>query len=181
VNDLHELISACKQGDSRAQEQLFLRFGSKMLAICRRYCSNVDDAHDALQDGFVKVFQAIEKYRGDSAIETWMTRIFINTAIDQFKKSARYGELFPGREQPDVAADEYQEFEGFPCTPEQALAAMERLPSGYRMVFNLYALEGFNHRQIAEKLGISEGTSKSQYARARKQLQELLMQLTRTT
>jgi len=181
VNDLHELISACKQGDIRAQEQLFLRFGSRMLAVCRRYCSNVDDAHDALQDGFVKVLQAIGKYRGDSAIETWMTRIFINTAIDQFKKSTRYVELFSGNQQSDIADEEYQDLEGFPCSPEQALAAMERLPAGYRMVFNLYALEGFSHRQIAEQLGISEGTSKSQYARARKQLQELLHQITRTT
>jgi len=175
VNDLQELISGCRKGDPHAQEQLFRRYGPRMLSICRRYCSNLDDARDALQDGFVKVLQTISKYRGDSALETWMTRIFINTAIDQFKKSTRYAGMFSDDTHHEPETDTYDDNAGFPCSPEEALEALDQLPPGYRMVFNLYAIEGMTHRQIAEALQISEGTSKSQYARARKQLQEILI------
>jgi len=179
VEDIQSLLSGCRQGNRKDQHELFRMFGPKMLGICRRYCANPDDARDALQEGFIKVFSTLEKYRGESAFETWMTRIFINTAIDHFKKKnkinlfevsldeERIHEYYADEQDPDANA--------FPCAPEEALQALDQLPQGYRMVFNLYALEQYSHKEIALLLGISEGTSKSQYARARKFLQQLLI------
>jgi RNA polymerase sigma-70 factor (ECF subfamily) len=178
VDDIQSLLSGCRQGDRRAQHELFSRFGPKMLGICRRYCANPDDARDALQEGFIKVFATLEKYRGESAFETWMTRIFINTAIDLYKKKNKISQTelpLPGQYEADVSSDTDVDNWGFPCSPEEAIKAMDQLPQGYRLVFNLHALENYAHKDIASMLGISEGTSKSQYARARRFLQQILI------
>lgn len=146
-----------------------------MLAFCRRYCKTEDDAHDALQEGFIKVFTSLHKYRGESAPETWMSRIFINTAIDQYKKGRNYSNLFDTLPDDTEAADEIYMDENFPCSAIEVLKVMDHMPEGYRVIFNLYCMEGFTHRQIAETLGISEGTSKSQYARAKKYIYDALV------
>ncbi|MBL7811027.1 MAG: sigma-70 family RNA polymerase sigma factor [Bacteroidetes bacterium] len=165
---IQEIIAKCIAGDRLAQQQLFRLAGPKMLGLCRRYCKSEDDAHDALQEGFIKVFNSLEKYRGDSALDTWMGRIFINTAIDQYKKISTYGKMFDSLPDNAEAEDEVYEDNSFPCNAKEVLLVMDQMPEGYRVIFNLYCLEGFTHRQIAETLGISEGTSKSQYARAKK-------------
>ncbi len=175
VNELHLILQECKNGKASAQRALFDLMGPRMLSICRRYCANDDDACDALQDGFVKVFMQLDRFKGESKPETWMTRIFMNTAIDQFKKSSRFL-LFDQ----DHQVFENEDYAGFEdelepeLTAEQALEALDQLPAGYRIVFNMYVLEGIPHKEIAARLGISEGTSKSQLARARQHLCKIL-------
>lgn len=170
MKNINELIIGCKQGSRGAQHEFFKATGPKMLALCRRYCKNNDDAHDALQEGFIKVFKSIEQYRGDSAIETWMGRIFINTAIDHYKKGVKYGDMFMNmNENFDYADEEDVDTEsGFPCSAREIISIMDDMPDGYRVIFNLYCIEGYPHAQIADTLGISVGTSKSQYSRAKK-------------
>jgi len=175
VSIIHEIIAKCKAGDRHAQQELFRLTGPKMLAFCRRYCKSDDDAHDALQEGFIKVFHSLEKYRGDSAPETWMSRIFINTAIDQYKKGQTYGNMFASLPDEVEREDEVYDEDSFPCKATDILRIMDTMPEGYRVIFNLYCLESYTHRQIAELLGISEGTSKSQYARAKKFIYDALV------
>ncbi len=175
MTDLRDVIAGCKQGEAKAQHALYKLTGPKMLGLCRRYCKNDDDAHDALQEGFVKVFTSIEKYRGESSVETWMGRIFINTAIDLYKKGNKYGKLFGSLpDELDAKEEEYHD-NPFPCSAEEILKVMDEMPEGYRIIFNLYCLENYTHKQIADLLGISEGTSKSQYARAKKFIYEALV------
>ena len=173
---IQDIIAKCKDGDRNAQQELFRLTGPKMLAFCRRYCKSEDDARDALQEGFIKVFTSLNKYRGDSAPETWMSRIFINTAIDQYKKGQQYTGMFDSL--PDELEREEESYNDnpFPCTAVDILKVMDTMPEGYRIIFNLYCMENFTHKQIAESLGISEGTSKSQYARAKKFIYEALTQ-----
>ncbi|MCC7297231.1 MAG: sigma-70 family RNA polymerase sigma factor [Bacteroidia bacterium] len=147
-----------------------------MLAFCRRYCKSDDDAHDAMQEGFIKVFQSLEKYRGDSAPETWMSRIFINTAIDMYKKGQNYSNMFASLPDEVERIDEEYNDNNFPCSATDILKVMDTMPEGYRIIFNLYCMENYTHKQIAETLGISEGTSKSQYARSKKFIYDALVQ-----
>ena len=172
---IQEIIAKCKAGDRLAQQQLFKLTGPKMLAFCRRYCKTEDDAHDALQEGFIKVFNSLDKYRGDSAPETWMSRIFINTAIDQYKKGHSYSNMFGSLPEQIDAEEEVYDEDNFPCKATDILKIMDTMPEGYRVIFNLYCLEGFTHKQIGDTLNISEGTSKSQYARAKKFIFEALI------
>lgn len=173
---IQEIIAKCKDGDRNAQYELFRLTGPKMLAFCRRYCKTDEDAHDAMQEGFIKVFNNLEKYRGDSAPETWMSRIFINTAIDLYKKEQSYSYMFDSLPEQVEQVDETYNDNPFPCNATDVLKVMDSMPEGYRLVFNLYCMENYSHRQISETLGITEGTSKSQYARAKKFIYEALVQ-----
>ena len=171
------LIEACINNDPKAQRFLFDKYGSKMLGVCARYCRNLEDARDAMQDGFVKIFGIIEKFNGNSKLETWMTRVMINTAIDHFKKENKYV-LFDSNDH--IVADSGEEDllfaeENVELDEDTILEVLSELPDGYRVVFSLYVVDGMSHKQIATRLGISEGTSKSQLARAKKYLQELLI------
>ncbi len=174
---IQDIIEKCKRGDSNAQYELFKMTGPKMLAFCRRYCKNEDDARDALQEGFIKVFNSLDKYRGDSAPETWMSRIFINTAIDHYKKSQNYAGIFGSLPDDTEKKDEIYSDNDFPCSAVEILKIMDGMPEGYKIVFNLYCMENYTHKQIAELLNISEGTSKSQYARAKKFIYDSLIKL----
>lgn len=172
-----ELVSACLRNDPEAQRTLFERHAGKMLAICCRYCQNREDAKDAMHDGFIKVFNQLSKFKGDSKLETWMTRIMINTAIDRFKSSIRfkhYEETEALYRDAGMEHTESYEVDESNLTMEKIYAIIGKLPDGYRVIFNMYAIEGYSHKEIAEKLQISVGTSKSQLARARKQLQQLI-------
>jgi RNA polymerase sigma factor (sigma-70 family) len=175
VTAIQQIITKCKEGDRHAQQELFRLTGPKMLAFCRRYCKSEDDARDALQEGFIKVVTSLHKYRGESAPETWMSRIFINTSIDQYKKGQSYSNMFDSLPDEVEREDENYTDNHFPCSAIEILKIMDKMPEGYRVIFNLYCMEGFTHRQIAETLGISEGTSKSQYARAKKFIYEALV------
>ena len=173
-----DIINACIDNDSRAQKILFERFAPKMLGVCARYCSNVDDAKDALHEGFIKVFKKIENFKGNSTLETWVTRLMINTAIDHFKKNAKFLHFEQDEQVLSFAEDDsayvLEIEEGQEINIADLHAAINELPDGYRIVFSLYAIEGYGHKEIAEQLNISVGTSKSQLARARNLLKQLL-------
>jgi len=171
-----DIIQGCKKGDRRAQEALFLRYGKKMYSYCLRYSGNPADANDLLQDGFVKVFEFIGTFKGDSAIEAWMTRLFINLAISRFRKritgpqfvEVDYIPLAEQAEEKEEAQETFRE------SVDQVLSALAALPEKYRLVINLYVIDNLTHREIAEQLGISEGGSKSLLSRGRMMLKELI-------
>jgi RNA polymerase sigma factor (sigma-70 family) len=173
-----DIVSACIDNDSRAQKILFEKYAPKMLGVCARYCSNVEDAKDALHEGFIKVFQRIENFKGTSTLETWMTRLMINTSIDHFKQSIKYLHFEEPEKVYEYSDDDTSYILNLEDDEEVKLGELYKiiaqLPDGYRMVFNLYAIEGYSHNDIAKELNISAGTSKSQLARARVMLKKLL-------
>lgn len=178
MNELEELILQCKEEQNWAQEKLFKMFAPKMLGICRRYLNNIDDARDAMQDGFVKVFLNIHKYEGRSSFGTWITRIMMNTAIDMVKKINKVQFVrddYYFNEDDRLADEDYIEPEGL--SQQQLLNLIDKLPNGYKLVFNMYAIDGLGHKEIGNILGISEGTSKSQLNRARSFLKNEIKKL----
>lgn len=174
-----DIISACIDNDPRAQKILFENYAPKMLGVCARYCSNMEDAKDALHEGFMKVFKRIDKFKGNSALETWITRLMINTAIDQFKKSIKYV-AYDNEESVLAHNDDDNSYQISVEEDEEEIKlddlyqVINQLPDGYRVVFNLYAIEGYTHKEISAQLNISAGTSKSQLARARTLLKKLM-------
>lgn len=171
LEDEH-IIQGCKEKNRNAQQELFLKYSRKMYGFCLRYSDNSDDANDLLQDGFLKVFDNIESYKGDSPLHSWMTRIFINLAISRFRKRSS-GPRFVDMDDTELADDDDSnqvEETDF----NKVMACLAELPEKYRLVLNLYAIEKLGHKEIAEQLGISEGTSKSQLSRARQMLKDLL-------
>ena len=169
-----ELIQRCKDNDQSAQKMLFEKYADRMMAVCMRYCKNQDDAKDLLQDGFYKVFVNIEKFKGTSAVSTWMTRVFINLAINKQRLGRNkydHYEFDPAKEKTTV--DPYQE-EPPTIAPEKVLAALNQLPDIYKIVINMYAVDSMSHKEIAKKLGISLGSSKSRLSRGRVLLNTLL-------
>lgn len=165
-----ELIEGCRKGSRAAQRALYDRFSKKLMVVCLRYSKSIAEAEDILQEGFVKVFQGLDGFRQDAKLETWMTRIMVNTALNHHRKKLY---LYP---MVDIEKTDHQEapesLSGLHFT--ELLAMIQSLPQGCQIVFNLFAIEGYSHKEIAEMLGISEGTSKSQFARARALLQEKL-------
>ena len=168
-----DLIDGCLAGNRKMQETLYHRHSPKMYAVCLRYSGNADDAQDLLQDGFIKVFKNLEKYRGDGSFEGWMRRIFVNTAIEHFRKRIKMNTV---AEMPENNIED-KEWNAFETLAERDIIQIVQLLSpGYRQVFNMYVIEGYSHKEIGEILGISEGTSKSQLARARGILQKMVQE-----
>lgn len=168
VSELEDIIANCKAEKPWAQEKLFKHFAPKMLGVCRRYLVSVDDARDAMQDGFVKVFLNIHKYEGRSSFSTWITRIMMNTAIDMVKKINKVQFVrddYYFNDENGPVDDDFIEPDGL--SQQTLLNLIDRLPNGYKIVFNMFAIEGLGHKEIGQILGISEGTSKSQLNRAR--------------
>lgn len=169
------LAEECVNGNIRAQRALFDKYASKMMGVCLRYTKNTNEAEDVLQDGFIKVYQKLKDYKKEGSLEGWIRRIMVNTSLDQLRKNTR--------QLGDSAIDDVDyKVEGSSFVIEQLMAddllkLVQQLPEGYKMVFNLYAIEGYSHQEIGETLGITESTSKSQYSRARAYLRERLEQL----
>jgi RNA polymerase sigma factor (sigma-70 family) len=170
--DEKELVIGCKQRDRLAQKQLYNVFGGKLFAICLRYTKNREDAEDVLQDAFIKIYEHIDSFRNESPLEYWLRTITVNTALNHLRQQKNWKMMedieyhVNGMEGPDLILANFQ--------LEQLMEMIQELPLGCQTIFNLYAIEGYQHNEIAEKLGISEGTSKSQYSRARSLLQEKL-------
>lgn len=173
ANVHEEIIQRCRQGDNGAYDQLYRLYKRSMYNTCFRILNSKEEAEDVLQESFVSAFRNMEHYRGDSTFGAWLKRIVVNRAITQVKK--RKMERFPQDDAWDVKEEQaMDDFEGFPFTVEQVSATIQKLPAGYRMVLSLYLLEGYDHGEIGEILGISESTSKSQFNRSKKKLKELL-------
>lgn len=169
-----ELIDGCRKGDRASQKALYDRYCRKMLVVCLRYSKSSAEAEDILQEAFVKIFQAIKDFRQESKLETWITRIMVNTALNAQRKKLY---LFPMVDVEEIdLPDEELSVSGIHFS--QLLEMIQSLPQGCQVVFNMFAIEGYSHKEIAEMLAISEGTSKSQYARARSLLQNRLIKET---
>ncbi len=172
-----DLIKGCIEGDRRMQELLYQHFSPKMYAVCLRYAGNADDAQDILQDGFVKVFRNLARFRGEGSFEGWVRRIFVNTAIEHYRKQMN---LYPVPESQENISEDKDISALDRLDLKDLVKLIQQLSPGYRTVFNLYAVEGYTHKEIGELLGISEGTSKSQLARARGILKNMIDQRKKT-
>lgn len=163
------LIKACVKGKRTAQKALYDKYAPKMFGICLRYAKNYHQAEDLLQEGFIKVYKHIGGFRGTGSFEGWLRRIFVNTAIEHYRRNNM---LYSVSEPTDAEAGPVMNEALEHLAAADLMKLVNELSDGYRMVFNLYAIEGYTHREIGEMLGISEGTSKSQLARARNILKQ---------
>ena len=167
-----KILAGCRKNDRRSQELLYKQFSRKMYAICLSYAGERPLAQDILQESFVKTFKSIAFYNSDGSLEGWIRRIVTNTAIDHIRKKKRAGNYI-GIETMDSnlhTQNSALEIMGF----NEIIKHIGRLPDGARLIFNMHALEGFTHKEISEKLDITEGTSKSQFSRARKLLMSFI-------
>lgn len=163
--DHQRLVKDCLKGKPQAQRELYEQFAEIMLGVCYRYTRSMRDAEDVLQEGFVKVFRYLHQYRQQGELGAWIRRIMVNTALNYLKRHRKYQEeMFFTEEYMHPVAD------GDPAVRLQAKEIADlirQLPQGYQVIFNLHAVEGYSHVEIGEMLGISDGTSRSQYSRAR--------------
>jgi len=166
-----DLIEGCIQGDRKMQYELYERFSPKMYGVCLRYAANAEEAEDILQEGFIKVFKKIGSFRGDGSFEGWIRRIFVNTAIEHFRKKT-YLQPITEQEENSIEGKFISVLDNL--AEKDIIKLIQQLSPGYRTVFNMYVVEGYTHKQIAEALNISEGTSKSQLSRAKLILQDLV-------
>jgi RNA polymerase sigma factor (sigma-70 family) len=169
-----DLVTGCKTGSRKAQELLYKHFAGKMLAVCMRYAVDKMEAEDMLQNGFVRVFQKINDYRGEGAFEGWVRRIVVHSSIEYYRKhhkmmQVEIDDTTPGQSANAAAVANLD--------AKDLMALIQKLSPGYRMVFNLYAIEGYSHKEIGEIMGISEGASKSQLSRARAILKEQVIKM----
>lgn len=171
----HQLIFACKQGELWARKALYEQYAPTMMALCRRYVSDVEDAKDVLQEGFLKIFIEIEQYSGRGSFGGWIRRIFVNTALDYMRKKNR---LKQKEQLIDIGIEHYGEIPDVEdITADDLMRCVDELPDTHRTVFNLYAVEGYSHREIAAMLNIPESTSRSFFFRARQSLQKKVSKL----
>ncbi len=174
-----KLIEGCHQGKRKAHALLYKRYAATMLGVCLRYCRNLTEAEDVLQEGFIKVFTNISRFRQEGSFEGWIRRIMVNTAVDHYNKQSRGGLLISleevkGMHFSDEFRDEEDDFSVEDLTEDDLLQMIQDLPAGYRLVFNMYALEGCSHQEIADILNISVNTSKTQLFKARRMLRNVL-------
>jgi len=170
-----ELIKRCRARERKAQELLYKQYASKMLGVCMRYANDKMEAEDMLQNGFIKVFQKIDDYRGDGSFEGWIRRIMVHSSIEYYRKHNKMMQLV----ELDEAGAESSTNPLATAKLEAAdlLVLIKNLAPGYRIIFNLYAIEGYSHKEIAEIAGITEGASKSQLSRARSVLREQIIKM----
>lgn len=161
---LNELIISCKKQERPAQEMLYKRFSTVLFAICLRYSPNYEEAQDNLQDAFITIFKKIEQYQGKGSFEGWLKRITVNTVLQKYRKQKSLDTLDEARLEDDAVEVDVAES---PIALQVLLTFIQHLPDQYRLVFSMYVLDGYAHKEIASLLGISEGTSKSNLARAR--------------
>lgn len=177
-NELNSLILGCIRNHRSSQELVYKKFYGKMMAVCKRYTNNEDQAKDILQDGWIKVFKNIDKFNFKGSFEGWVRRIVVNTAIDYFRRSKNdyllMNENNSLEDFEDTLIEEDVEIEELPLNISDIVSAMHKLSPAYRTVFNLYIFEDHTHKEIAELLDISEGTSKSNLAKAKLNLRKIL-------
>lgn len=170
-----ELIAGCIKEDRAAQQALYECFASKLLGVCFRYVRSKFEAEDVLQDGFIKVYNNIASFRQESSLETWMTRIMVNTALNHIKTTEKFRKeemLENVLCEETITAELFHQFDS-----KVIMQCIQELPAGYRVVLNMYAIEGYSHKEIAKALGINEGTSRSQFVRAKALLEKKISSL----
>jgi RNA polymerase sigma factor (sigma-70 family) len=166
------LVKECIKGNAKAQRLLFDKFSQKMLGVCMRYTKSQDEAEDALQEGFVKAFSKLKDFSNQGSLEGWIRRIMVNTSLDAIRKNTKFMK--------DVSIDtvDYQigndDFIVEGLNAEDLMKLINSMPEGYKVIFNMFAIEGYSHKEISTTLGISESTSKSQYMRAKGYLRNRL-------
>ena len=174
-----DIIKRCKQGDRKAQESVYNLLAGKMFAVCLRYCANYEDARDVLHDGFITVFTKMGQFHSEGSFEGWVRRIIVNHAVEYYRSHAKMPVIsglddndryFAAPEEVDTDDD----WGAYQLSEAEILAFIDELPPQYRVVFNLYVIDGLSHREISQKLEISEGTSRSNLLRARSILQKLI-------
>ncbi len=168
-----DLIQGCIKGDREAQKLLYSKYSKQMYFVCLRYTKEQQEAEDVLQESFIKVFNSIKDFRGESKLPYWIKRIVVNTALNA-QRSKLY--LYPMVDV-DTLNEAAEELPISDFTMEELLGMIQELPSGCQVIFNMYAIEGYKHHEIAKMLIISEGTSKSQYARAKHLLKEKILNI----
>ncbi|MBC7534401.1 MAG: sigma-70 family RNA polymerase sigma factor [Ferruginibacter sp.] len=171
-----ELIKGCIRDEAACQKVVFNRYASRMLGVCHRYARNNSDAEDILQDAFIKVFIKIKQFKSEGSFEGWIRKIVVNTAIKKYSL-ARYTREITGYEVDDNIQPATDAIAYGHLLEKDLIALIHNLPDGYRLVFNLYVIEGFQHDEIAAMLGIHAGTSRSQLVKARLMLQKQILQL----
>ena len=165
-----ELVNACRNGDRKAQKKLYDALAPKMFAVCLRYMGNRNAAEDILQDGFVTLFTKLDSYSGEGSFEGWARKIFVNTALMELRKNDALKMSADLENARDLSSGTTTQLENLGY--RELLGLISGLPAGFRTVFNMYVIEGYSHKEIAENLGITEGTSRSQLQRARTLLQD---------
>ncbi|HMU71254.1 MAG TPA: sigma-70 family RNA polymerase sigma factor [Ferruginibacter sp.] len=167
------MLAGCIRNNAAAQEALYNRFSPRMLGVCYRFAKNREDAEDMLQEGFIKVFTQIHQYRNEGALEGWIRRIIVHTCINILKKNKKFSESVDIIHANSIHIKE----EVIPSIMQakQVVECIRSLPIGYRTVLNLYAIEGYSHKEIAGMLDIEESTSRSQYTRAKAMLEDILI------
>ena len=176
MTDLRDIIIGCQKGKRSFQDKLYTRYSSMLFGVCLRYTNTREEAEDVMQEGFVKIYSHIKTYSMEGSFEAWMRRIMINTAITGYRKNKKH------MYQQDIDEPVYQEYYKTPddtaeFNKEELMGAIDKLPPGYKIVFNMYVIEGYKHKEIAEELGININTSKSQLSRAKQHLQNYLNEL----
>jgi RNA polymerase sigma factor (sigma-70 family) len=166
-----DLINGCIDGNRRMQEELYRRFSPRMYAVCLRYAGTAEEAQDILQEGFIKVFKKLGTFRGEGSFEGWIRRIFVNTAIEHFRRK-KYMQPVTEKEENTLEGNYLTILDEL--AERDIMALVQQLSPGYRTVFNMYVVEGYTHKEIGDMLNISEGTSKSQLSRAKVILQEMV-------
>jgi len=167
------ILSGCLENNAASQDALYFRYSPRMLGVCYRFAKNREDAEDMLQEGFIKVFSQIHQYRNEGALEGWIRRIIVHTCINILKKNKKFSDCVDIAQAGSIGIRE----ESIPSIMQakEVVECIRLLPLGYRTVLNLYAIEGYSHKEIATVLDIEESTSRSQYTRAKSMLEEILI------
>jgi RNA polymerase sigma factor (sigma-70 family) len=169
VDKLNRVIYGCQERDPKAQKELYEMFKNKMFGICLRYAGNYNDAQDILHDGFIKIYEKVNQFKFKGSFEGWIRKIIVNTALERFRTKYPMVDINDNFKEVDRKAKDDISSD---IAAKELLKFVQELSPRYRMVFNLYAIEGYSHKEISEMLNISEGTSKSNLSRARTILQE---------
>ena len=173
-----ELVRGCQKNDRLAQKQLYEEFYGRMMGVCLRYANNRDEAAEILNKGFLKVFNMIKNYEPERGrLDSWIYKIMLNTAIDHFRSEFKHRNNIVEMEQAYYIGDQSDVLHQI--SADEIIELIQKLSPAYRTVFNLYVMEGMSHGEIAEQLGISEGTTKSNLSKARKKLQAMLAEMNR--
>jgi RNA polymerase sigma-70 factor (ECF subfamily) len=171
-----EIIQGCIRGDAACQKEVFNLYASRMLGVCNRYARNASDAEDILQDSFIKVFNKIHQFKNEGSFEGWIRKIMVNTALKKYSLR-RFEKEVSGYEVKDNNEAGLEPSAYYHLSEKDLLALINNLPDGYRLIFNLYVIEGYQHEEIAVLLNIQPGTSRSQLVKARNMLQRQILQL----